>query len=379
MQPYHRAPLFAYRLLLHDRTRTMASIGGVVFALVLMMMQVGFRNSLMDSGLQLIRILDADIVVMSANKYPFLRYQRMTRQRIYQALSIDGVASAKPVWMDLMRWTNTEARTLHPIRLIAIDPNRLTLDIPAINGQAYRLLKPGTALLDSKSRDTLGTIEEGPAVVNRKQLDIVGTFPLGTDFEVEGTLVVSESTFFDLRRRDQSMLELALLEVADGFDPREVAAEIQQALPPDVIALSKSDLIARDRSYWESSTPVSLILMVGLTLGFLSGIVICYQILYTEVLDHLAEFATLKAMGYGNRFIQAVVLAEAITLSVIGYAPAILLGSALVFLLGAVSGLPATLSWSDSLNLLVLSVAMCSGASLLALRKVRIVDPAELF
>ena len=93
----------------------------------------------------------------------------------------------------------------------------------------------------------------------------------------------------------------------------------------------------------------------------------------------MAEFATLKAMGYGNRFIQAVVLAEAITLSVIGYAPAILLGSALVFLLGAVSGLPATLSWSDSLNLLVLSVAMCSGASLLALRKVRIVDPAELF
>ena len=379
MQPYHRAPLFAYRLLLHDRTRTMASIGGVVFALVLMMMQVGFRNSLMDSGLQLIRILDADIVVMSANKYPFLRYQRMTRQRIYQALSIDGVASAKPVWMDLMRWTNTEARTLHPIRLIAIDPNRLTLDIPAINGQAYRLLKPGTALLDSRSRDTLGTIVEGPAVVNRKQLDIVGTFPLGTDFEVEGTLVVSESTFFDLRRRDQRMLELALLEVADGFDPREVAAEIQQALPPDVIALSKSDLIARDRSYWESSTPVSLILMVGLTLGFLSGIVICYQILYTEVLDHLAEFATLKAMGYGNRFIQAVVLAEAITLSVIGYVPAIFLGSALVFLLGVVSGLPATLSWGDAVIILVFSVAMCTGASFFALRKVRVVDPAELF
>ena len=108
MQPYYRAPLFAYRLLLHDRTRTIASIGGVAFALVLMMMQVGFRNSLMDSGLQLIRVLDADIVVMSANKYPFLRYQRMPKQRIYQALSIEGVSSAKPVWMDLMRWTNTE-------------------------------------------------------------------------------------------------------------------------------------------------------------------------------------------------------------------------------------------------------------------------------
>ena len=84
-------------------------------------------------------------------------------------------------------------------------------------------------------------------------------------------------------------------------------------------------------------------------------------------------------MGYGNRFIQAVVLAEAITLSVIGYVPAIFLGSALVFLLGVVSGLPATLSWGDAVIILVFSVAMCTGASFFALRKVRVVDPAELF
>ncbi|MCH2185833.1 FtsX-like permease family protein, partial [Myxococcota bacterium] len=130
---------------------------------------------------------------------------------------------------------------------------------------------------------------------------------------------------------------------------------------------------------WETSTPVSLILLVGVTLGFLAGVVISYQILYTEVLDHMAEFATLKAMGYGDRFIQLVVVVEALFLSVVGFLPAIVAGSGLVILLGAISGLPAALSWADALNILALSISMCSLASFLALRRVRVLAPAELF
>ncbi len=379
MQPYRRAPLFAYRLLAHDRTRALASIGGVAFALLLMMMQVGFRNSLLDSGVQLIDRLDADVIVISKEKYPFLRVKSMPRERIYQALAVEGAESVAPLWTALARWTNPYTRTLHPIRVLGFDPRRRTFDIESVNRMSAELEKPGAALLDRLSRDSYGSVGTGPAVVNRKQVEVVGTFPLGTDFEVEGTLMVSETTFFELVGWGRSLVEAALIQTAAGEDPREVAAAIQAALPADIVALSKSDLLARDRTYWETSTPVSLILLVGVTLGFLAGVVISYQILYTEVLDHMAEFATLKAMGYGDRFIQAVVVAEALFLSVVGFIPAIVAGTGIVAILGAISGLPAALSWADTLNILILSVSMCSLASFFALRRVRVLDPAELF
>ena len=379
MQPYLRAPIFAYRLLAHDRSRSLASIGGVAFALVLMMMQVGFRNSLLDSGLQLMERLDADVIVISKEKFPFLRMRSMPRERLYQALATEGAESVAPLWTGLARWTNPYTRTMHPIRILGFDPRKPTFEIESVNRMAEGLDQPGAALLDRLSRDSYGSVGTGPAVVNRKEVEVIGTFPLGTDFQVEGTLLVSETTFFELQGWGHEMVEAALVQTEPGADPREIAAAMQATLPDDVVALTKSELIARDRSYWESSTPVSLILLVGVTLGFLAGVVISYQILYTEVLDHMAEFATLKAMGYGDRFIQLVVVTEALFLSVVGFLPALVVGSGIVVLLGVISGLPAVLSWGDSFGILTLSVSMCTVASFFALRRVRVLAPAELF
>ncbi|MCH2185403.1 hypothetical protein MK280_05975, partial [Myxococcota bacterium] len=253
MQPYLRAPVFAYRLLAHDRSRSLASIGGVAFALLLMMMQVGFRNSLLSSGLQLIESLDADVIVISEDKYPFLRVRSMPRERLYQALAAEGIESAAPLWTGLARWSNPYTRTMHPIRILGLDPRKRTFEIESVNRMSAELAKPGTALLDRLSRDSYGSVEIGPAIVNRKQVEVIGTFPLGTDFQVEGTLIVSETTFFELVGWGHSLVEAALVRTEAGRDPRKVAAALQAALPSDVIALSKSDLLARDRSYWETS------------------------------------------------------------------------------------------------------------------------------
>ena len=144
-------------------------------------------------------------------------------------------------------------------------------------------------------------------------------------------------------------------------------------------AFSKAQLIDRDLAYWRTGTPLSVILLVGVALGFAVGVVICYQILYTEVLDHLAEFATLKAMGYSDRYIEFVVINEAVLLSVLGFIPSIVGGSALLSLLGWTSGLPAGVGWADALNVALLALSMCTLAGFLALRRVRTLEPAELF
>ena len=379
MQPYAKAPRFTLQLLLHERSRTIAAVGGVTFALLLMLLQVGFRNALLDSALELLRRIDADVVIIDKEKRPFLARVAMPRQRLYQALSVPGVERVAPIWLALAQWKNLETNTLHPIRLIGFDPDVPTFLIDEVNESAPKLRHHATALVDERSRSSYGPIGPGPAQVSRREIEIVDTFPLGTDFEADGSLLVSEATYFELAFRLRQEIEAALVTLSPDADVDAVVDELNRVLPNDVRAWSKEALIERDLEYWKTGTPISVILLVGVTLGFAVGVVICYQILYTEVLDHLSEFATLKAMGYGDRFIQLVVVIEALALSVIGFVPAVLIGWVMLALLGLLSGLPAGLGPGDVLIVLAMSVGMCTLASVLALRKVRVLDPAELF
>ena len=374
-----RAATFSSRLLIHERSRLLASVGGVTFALLLMFLQLGFRNALLDSALELLRQVDADILVINKEKDPFLKRTPMHHERLYQALAADGVETATPVWIGLREWKNIKEDSLHPIRIIGFRPEMPTFLIDAVRENAHKLKQIGTALLDSRSRSSYGEIPTGKAQVNFREIEIVGTFPLGTDFEVDGSLLVSEETFFELTGKSPKWTEIVLLKLLPGTDPGPVLDHLARALPGDVRAFTKDQLIERDLAYWRAGTPISVILLVGVALGFAVGVVICYQILYTEVLDHLAEFATLKAMGYRDRYIEFVVISESALLAVLGFIPAILLGTGSLALLSWSSGLPAGVTVDDAVRIAVLALAMCTLAGLLALRKVRSLEPAELF
>lgn len=373
------APRFSFRLLLHERSRLLTSMGGIAFALMLMLMQLGFRNALLDSALQLLRQLDADVVVIHKDKRPFLKRETMPAERLYQALSVEGVASAHPLWLAQLYWKNQQTGSERPIRVIAFRPGSPVFRIDEVNAAAERLKQPATALIDSRSRTDYGPIGLGPAYVSRRQIEIIGSFPLGSDFEVDGNLIVSEDTFFHLSGDSKQRIEMALVRLAPGADRDSVVEKLREALPGDVVVLSKPELEQRDLDYWKGGTPISVILLVGVALGFAVGVVICYQILYTDVLDHLKEFATLKAMGYGDRYIQCVVIVEAWVLSGVGFLPSVLLGWLMLRVLAMWSGLPAGLGAGDVLGVAATSVVMCTLASAFALRKIRQVDPAELF
>ncbi len=379
MQPLAKAVRFSNQLLLHERSRLLASVGGVTFALLLMLLQLGFRNALLESAVEQLRQLDADIIVIHKEKHPFLTRDRMPAERLYQALSVPGVESAAPIWIALQQWKNLEQNTLHPIRIIGFNPDQPTFLIDAVNENAEKLKRKGTALIDELSRNSYGELKSGPAQVGRQQIEIVGTFPLGTDFEVDGSLLVSDETYFELTQGNNQEIEAALIKIAPGTDRDLILKTLSEVLPGDVRAHAKDDLIELNLRYWERGTPISVFLLVGVALGFAVGVVICYQILYTEVLDHLAEFATLKAMGYSNRYIRLVVISEAGQLSILGFFPALLLGAAMLFGLGVSSGLPAGLGLGDVLSVALLSFGMCTLAGMLALRNVQRLEPAELF
>lgn len=344
-----------------------------------MILQLDFRNALLDSSTELLRKIDADVLVIDKGKRPFLSRDAMPSERLYQALAVAGVQSAHPIWLDLLFWKNLEDGVERPIRVIGFVPGDPVFLIDEVNEAAAALRTPGTALVDSRSRRDYGRVESGPAQVARREIEILGTFPLGTDFEVDGNLIVGDDTFFQLSRQSRQSVEVAVLKVAPQADLRELVSKLRAVLPGDVAVFAKTELLELDLDYWRRGTPISIILLVGVVLGFAVGVVICYQILYTDVLDHLAEFATLKAIGYGDGYIRSVVIVEAWGLSILGFLPGALVGAGLQQLLGSITGLPVHFSWSGVGLVLALSLSMCSAAGFLALRKTTTLDPAELF
>lgn len=378
MPSFVTALQLSIRLLTHERRRLFACVGGVSVALILMLLQVGFRSALLDSALELLRQLDADVIVINKEKHPFLSRDSMPMERLYQSLSVPGVVEAAPVWIALQRWKNHESNTLHPIRVIGFDPERPTFLMKDLPEQLELLRTPNTAIVDGASRSSYGDLNPDPAQIGRLQIEIVGQTRLGTDFEVDGTMLVSEATFNNINGYRKNLVEMALLKLEPGSDPDRVAEALSRTLPTDVRAFSKQKLIERDLEFWETGTPISLFLLVGVSLGLFVGIIICYQVLYTEVLDHLPEFATLKAMGYGNRFLEIVVLTEAFMLSALAVIPAVLIAAAILSFLGGLSGLSTGLGLGDIVLISLISFAMCGASAVLALGKVRRLEPAEL-
>ena len=369
----------ALRFLTHERRRLVACVGGISFALMLMLLQVGFRSALLDSSVELLRQLDADVIVMNKEKKPFLRRDPMPRERVYQSLAVPGVAESHPIRLKLLSWRNHETNTFHPVRVISTDPDQSNFLMEGFAENRESLKKANSALLDRRSRSSLGDLDPDPAQIGTHQLEIAGYVDLGTDFEADGTVLVSEETFFRLSNMAENLVEMALLKLTPGANAEEVAANLRQTLPTDVVALTKEALVARDLAYWETGTPISVILLVGVALGLLVGVIICYQVLYTEVLDHLPEFATLKAMGYSNRFLESVVLGEAVILSLLAVIPALVFSSAMLALLGWMSGLSTGLDMSQMIQISLFSLGMCCFSAILALGKIRRLDPAELF
>jgi putative ABC transport system permease protein len=150
-------------------------------------------------------------------------------------------------------------------------------------------------------------------------------------------------------------------------------------LPDDVKVLTKQGFMNFEKSYWQSSTSIGFIFSLGSAMGFIVGIVIVYQILYTDVSDHLAEYATLKAMGYRSYFLISVVLQEALILSVLGFLPGFFLSIGLYSLTKNATSLPIGMTLNRGITVFILTVIMCVVSGVIAMRKVQSAEPADIF
>jgi putative ABC transport system permease protein len=142
---------------------------------------------------------------------------------------------------------------------------------------------------------------------------------------------------------------------------------------------SKQSLVQREIGFWARNTPIGVIFSIGTVMGMLIGVIICAQILYTDIQDHMAEYATLKAMGYGAGYFLRFVLSQAFYLCLLGFIPGWIVSWLLYQWLSDWTGLVMRLDTSRVLLVATLTLLMSGLSGILAVRKLWRSDPAALF
>ena len=383
-----RTPL-AWFNLTYKRQRLLTALAGVSFAVVLMFIFKGFENALYDSQVQLLKALNGDIVMVNRIKTSMFIPEKFARRRLYQAEAFEGVDAAYPLYTTTADWKNPDTKKIRTLRVLAFNLNEPVLLIPEIFARRSALEMPRTAMIDVKSRSEVGSLTVGTVTeVAKQKVQIVGTFQLGTDFTSgNGNVVMSDQNFVryfsnlgpDDDDRNLNTVDIGLLKVSPGADVSTLVHTLTQRLPIDILIYSKEDFVNKELNYWKKNTQIGFIFSLLTIMSFLVGVIIVYQILYTDVAEHWAEYATLKAMGYSNFFLLKVVIQQAVFMGLLGFLPGFLISFGLYRVTADATGLLMQMTPPRVFNTLVATLIMCLISGAIAVRKVQSTDPAEVF
>jgi putative ABC transport system permease protein len=382
------APALAWHNLVDNPARLVRSITGIAFAVLLMLVELGFQHAFLESTLQLIRGFDADIVLISPTKLFFGHKDPFPRRYLYAAAAVRGVASAAPVYGEWIAslWQNPQTHKPYPVQVLAFDPDKPVFSFDQITAKLDELKMPDTVLVDERGRQFLGMSREGTDTeLARRTVHVVGTFSLGPNFIEDGTVITSDRTFFMLFSThvmspdEMPDVEFGIIKVRPGVDVGDVQAGMERALGRSVAVLTKQQMIDRETLFQETESPIGPVFALGTAIGFAVGLLISYQILFNDLSEQLPQYATLKAMGYTYAFLVRSVLTQSALYAIVGYAPAWLIGVGLFRLLAELSLLPMVITPTITVLSALLALGMCLFAGWLAVRRVLVTDPADVF
>ena len=393
-----RKPL-GWAQLTHRKIRLLVAITGVAFSNILIFTQLGLKDMLFDGVTLVPDHLKGDLFLVSAYA-PNIDRGTFPRTYLYQANAVEGVRAASPLYVEFSNWVNPEDLAapednanpeefqLFPnsVKILAFNPEQPVIAIPEVNQQLDRLSLPGAVLYDRLGQEKLGPIEQQfqsngvvSTLMSNQRVYVTGLFSLGSTLFDNGHVVMSDWSYTQWYGPESlERVSVGCLTLAAGEDLEVVRSRLIAALPKTIKVLTQAELSAADQAF-RASLPNGKVLIFGAAMGFIVGIVIVYQVLYTDVSEHLPEYATLKAMGYSDRTLLLVVLQEALILAVLGFVPGYVASYGVYQLLVMLTRVPLTMKTAVAAQVFVLTLVMCVISGAIAMNKLRAADPADVF
>jgi len=422
-----RRPPLAGRNVLHGGARSIVAVAGMGLSVVMVLLQLGFLEAVRVTASVNYDQLDFDVALLSVQFEQFYGPSEFPRDRLPQARAVPGVAAARPLWSRMNLWrcppyppedpvpkgasviggaTPESSEAAHgalarwwlgskrprPLQrrallVIGYDPDRGPFRDP-IRGQiataGSQLRETGRVLLNDRSNADFGW-ESWPQFdgweLGRMKVEVVGPFSLTRSFGADGAVLCTEANFarvFGLATAT-APVNFGLVTLSPGAEPAAVVDRLRRALPPDVLVLTRDALYRLEREYWVGQTATGKIFSFGVLLTMLVAAVVVYQALSNDIRDHLPEYGTLKAIGYGDIYLIRVIQTQAGIYAAACFPPAVALAAAAYRATETLASIPMALTGRNVLLALLVIAVSSQLAGVLSLRKLRRADPAALF
>jgi putative ABC transport system permease protein len=373
--------LLAWRILLHEKGRNALAVAGIFIAILMIFLQLGFYASVPRAGMLVYNQLAFDIMLTSSDYVFQEQSYDFPRRRLYQALSMPDVASVSPMYQGEAQWLNTTDRLRRDVFVMGFRLDDDSVRVPDIRRRRSLLQRNDTVLVDNMTLPMYGPQMRGHVVeIADRAVEIAGTYLLGTGFLGLGAVVTSDLNFIRIfPGRSLDRVNLGLVRLKDGSDPALAAARLRALLPPDTRVFTRAELDAYEETFWRKRTSTGLVFGFGVAVSVVVGMVILYQTLATQIIRHLPQYATFKAIGYTDGYLQRVVLSLALITAGLAYVPALATAVMAYDKLRTLARLPIEMTPARIVVVLVIALTMSGATALLAVSKVRRVDPADLF
>ncbi len=371
-------PPLAQRNLFHDKVRLTVTLTGIVFSVVLIVVQLGLFLGFTTATSNLIDHSGADLWITSKNVPYVEQGVAFSERKLNQVRAVPGVGEAQKL---IARWTQWKRHDggQDSVQIVGINVEG-TMERPwnLVQGSIDDLKSPDAVILDELYKQKLGVTGVGELFeIGGHRARVVGFTRGIRSFTTSPYVFTSFKNAQDFAnlREDQTMF--ILVKVAPRASIDQVRHDLLQHVK-DVEVFSTSEFSRMTTFYWMFTTGAGVAVLIAAVLGLVVGFVVVAQTIYATTVDHIREFGTLKAMGAPNSYVYKVIMKQAAIAAVMGYALGMMVS---VFVVnGSQKGGAAILMPPQmAAGMFFLTLLMCVGAALVSINKVTRIDPAMVF
>jgi putative ABC transport system permease protein len=385
--------------LIHGGWRSVLSMVGISIAIILIFMQLGFLGAVTDTAVIFYDKMDFELLACSPDYYMFTEPGRISRDDLQRIASVPGVKGVQPLHVSLAKWNYAEREVQRGILLIGLEDMQTTFNDPALQQQDGYLDNDQSILVDRASRPQfLGDQNTTPfdeshlglnVELNGVRCRVAEYVQIGTGLAADGAALIRQQLFRRIVPGYSGQdVCLGLVQLEEGTDVHEIQDRIRglfelaassDSPSSSVDVLTRQQVGEREAMYWRVGTPVGFIFVTGAIVAFGVGAIIVYIVLSSDIVKQIGEYATLKAMGYRNRYLSTTVLLQAFVMAIISYSAALAVSVILYQVVGSAARLPISMNGARMAVVLVSALLMCFLSAMIAMQKLRQADPADLF